>query len=34
MDGLEMQVDRGTGFAILAIDTIPDYIDTAPLPFW
>lgn len=33
MDGLEIQVDRGTGaFAFLAFDTIPDYLDTAPLP--
>lgn len=33
MDGLEILVDRGTGaFAFLALDTIPDYLDTAPLP--
>src|ERR1035437_5843835 len=32
MDGLEIQVDRGTGFVFLAIDTIPDYTDSAPLP--
>jgi hypothetical protein len=33
MDGLEISVDRGTGtFAFLAFDTMPDYLDTAPLP--
>ncbi len=32
MDGIEFQVDRGTGFVFLAVDTIPDYTDTAPLP--
>lgn len=33
MDGIEIWVDRGTGtFAFLAIDTIPDYLDTAALP--
>jgi hypothetical protein len=33
MDGLEILVDRGTGaFGFLALDTIPDYLDTAPLP--
>ena len=33
MDGVEIQVDRGTGaFSFLAIDTVPDYLDTAPLP--
>ncbi|MBI3418178.1 MAG: hypothetical protein HY043_23050 [Verrucomicrobia bacterium] len=33
MDGLEIWVDRGTGtFTFLAIDTIPDYLDTAALP--
>ena len=32
MDGIEIQVDRGAGFAFLAIDTVPDYTDTAPLP--
>jgi hypothetical protein len=32
MDGIEIQVDRGTGFVFLAIDTIPDYTDSAPLP--
>ena len=33
MDGVEIWVDRGSGtFAFLAIDTVPDYLDTAPLP--
>ena len=32
MDGVEFWVDRGTGFAFLAVDTVPDYTDTAPLP--
>lgn len=32
MDGLEIQVDRGTGFVFLAIDTIPNYTDTQPMP--
>jgi hypothetical protein len=33
MDGIEIQVDRGTGtFAFLTIDTVPDYLDTATLP--
>jgi hypothetical protein len=32
MDGIELQVDRGTGFVFLAIDTIPGYTDTAPMP--
>jgi hypothetical protein len=31
-DGIEIQVDRGTGFVFLAIDTIPNYTDTAPMP--
>ncbi len=32
-DGVEIMVDRGTGtFAFLAIDTVPDYLDTAALP--
>ena len=32
-DALEIHVDRGTGiFAYLANDTVPDYLDTAPLP--
>jgi hypothetical protein len=32
MDGIEIQVDRGAGFVFLAIDTIPDYTDTAAMP--
>lgn len=34
MDALEIHVDRGDGkgFVFLAIDTVPDYNDTAPLP--
>jgi hypothetical protein len=32
MDGIEIQVDRGAGFVFLAIDTIPGYTDTAPIP--
>ncbi len=32
MDGLEIHVDRGAGFGFLAIDTVPDYLDTAALP--
>ena len=33
LDGVEIHVDRGTGvFSFLAVDTEPDYLDTAPLP--
>ena len=32
MDGVEILVDRGTGFAFLAVDTVPDYTDTQPMP--
>ena len=32
MDGIEIQVDRGTGFVFLAVDTVPDYTDTEPMP--
>lgn len=33
MEGVEIQVDRGSGsFAFLALDTRPNYIDTAPFP--
>ncbi|PZR71987.1 MAG: hypothetical protein DLM73_14235 [Chthoniobacterales bacterium] len=33
MDALELWVDRGSGtFVFLAIDSEPDYPDTAPLP--
>jgi hypothetical protein len=31
-DGIELQVDRGAGWVFLAIDTEPNYTDTAPLP--
>jgi len=31
-DALELQVDRGNGFVFLAIDTVPDYLDTFALP--
>jgi len=29
---VEIEVDRGTGWVLLAIDTVPDYIDTHDLP--
>ena len=34
MDGVEIWVDRGDGkgFVFLAVDTVPDYTDTAALP--
>ena len=32
MDALEILVDRGPGFVFLAVDTVPDYIDTQPMP--
>jgi hypothetical protein len=32
MASVEIQADRGTGFVFLAIDTIPNYTDTAPMP--
>jgi hypothetical protein len=33
MSALEIHVDRGTGtFQFLAVDTVPDYLDTASLP--
>jgi len=33
LDAVEIWVDRGSGtFAFLAIDTVPDYLDTASLP--
>ena len=32
MGALEIWVDRGAGFGLLAIDTVPDYLDTAALP--
>ena len=28
LGGVEIHVDRGTGFAFLAVDTVPDYVDT------
>jgi len=33
-DSLELLVDRGDGkgFVFLAVDTVPDYVDTAPIP--
>ena len=32
LDMCEIQVDRGTGWALLAFDTTPNYTDTAPMP--
>jgi hypothetical protein len=32
LDMIEIQVDRGVGFALLTYDTTPGYIDTTPLP--
>lgn len=32
MDALELWVNRGTGFVFLAVDSMPDYTDTAPMP--
>jgi len=32
LDMLELQVDRGSGWTMLAFDTTPNYTDTAPLP--
>ncbi len=32
MDGIRIEVDRGPGWQFLTIDTVPDYVDTAPLP--
>ena len=29
---IELQVDRGTGYVLLANDTTPNYTDTTPLP--
>lgn len=31
-DAVEIWVDRGSGSVFLTIDTVPDYLDTAPLP--
>ncbi len=32
MDAVDLWVDRGSGFVFLAIDSEPDYNDTAALP--
>ena len=32
LDQLEIQVDRGTGWTILAFDTTPGYTDNTPFP--
>ena len=32
LDGIEIWVDRGTGFAFLAVDTVPGYTDTQAMP--
>jgi hypothetical protein len=32
MDGIEIWVDRGAGFAFLAVDTVPGYTDTQAMP--
>ena len=32
LDLCEIQVDRGTGWQLLAMDTTPGYTDTAPFP--
>lgn len=32
LDMLELQVDRGSGWIVLAFDTTPNYTDTTPLP--
>jgi hypothetical protein len=32
LSALEIEVDRGSGFQLLTIDTTPDYTDTTPLP--
>ena len=32
LDQCEIQVDRGAGFVLLAYDTTPGYVDTAPFP--
>jgi hypothetical protein len=32
LDQIEIQVDRGQGFAALAFDTTPGYVDTQPFP--
>lgn len=30
--GVEIEVDSGTSWVFLAVDSVPDYFDTAPLP--
>ena len=32
LDLCELQVDRGQGWQLLAMDTTPNYTDTAPFP--
>jgi len=32
LDMIELQVDRGTGFQLLAYDTTPGYVDSEPIP--
>ena len=32
LDQIEIQVNRGTGYVLLATDTTPGYLDTAPAP--
>jgi len=32
LDMIELQVDRGQGYVLLAYDTTPGYIDTTPFP--
>ena len=32
LDQIEIQVDRGSGWTILAFDTTPGYADTTPFP--
>ena len=32
LDQLELEVDRGQGFVLLAIDTTPGYTDNQPFP--
>jgi len=32
LDGIEIYADRGTGWQFLALDTVPNYIDTTALP--
>lgn len=31
-DGISLEVDRGSGFVFLAVDTRPGYVDTTPFP--